>query len=152
MRKSDIMRAVIQRVKESSVTVDNKIVGKIGKGLLVLLGVANEDKADDAEYLADKITNLRIFEDDNGKMNRSLLETGGELLVVSQFTLLGDCRKGRRPSFINAAHPEKANDLYEHFAKEVKQKGISLKTGRFRAMMEVSLINDGPVTIILESK
>jgi len=146
------MRAVIQRVKESSVTVDNKIVGKIGKGLLVLLGVANEDKADDAEYLADKITNLRIFEDDNGKMNRSLLETGGELLVVSQFTLLGDCRKGRRPSFINAAHPEKANDLYEHFAKEVKQKGISLKTGRFRAMMEVSLINDGPVTIILESK
>ena len=117
-----------------------------------MLGVANEDKADDAEYLADKITNLRIFEDDKGKMNRSLLETGGEMIVVSQFTLLGDCRKGRRPSFMNAADPEKANKLYEHFVKEVRQKGVSVKTGRFRAMMEVSLINDGPVTIILENK
>ncbi len=146
------MRAVIQRVKESSVTVKNEIIGKIGRGLLVLLGVANEDKADDAEYLADKITNLRIFEDDKGKMNRSLLETGGEMIVVSQFTLLGDCRKGRRPSFMNAADPEKANKLYEHFVKEVRQKGVSVKTGRFRAMMEVSLINDGPVTIILENK
>jgi D-tyrosyl-tRNA(Tyr) deacylase len=146
------MRAVIQRVKESSVTVKNEIIGKIGRGLLVLLGVANEDKADDAEYLADKITNLRIFEDDKGKMNRSLLETGGEMIVVSQFTLLGDCRKGRRPSFMNAADPEKANELYEHFVKEVRQKGVSVKTGRFRAMMEVSLINDGPVTIILENK
>lgn len=146
------MRAVIQRVKESSVTVKNEIIGKIGRGLLVLLGVANEDKANDAEYLADKITNLRIFEDDKGKMNRSLLETGGEMIVVSQFTLLGDCRKGRRPSFVNAADPEKANKLYEHFVKEVRQKGVSVKTGRFRAMMEVSLINDGPVTIILENK
>ncbi len=146
------MRAVIQRVKESSVTVKNEIIGKIGRGLLVLLGVANEDKANDAEYLADKITNLRIFEDDKGKMNRSLLETGGEMIVVSQFTLLGDCRKGRRPSFVNAADPEKANKLYEHFIKEVRQKGISVKTGRFRAMMEVSLINDGPVTIILENR
>jgi D-tyrosyl-tRNA(Tyr) deacylase len=146
------MRAVIQRVKESSVTVKNEIIGKIGRGLLVLLGVANEDKADDAEYLADKIANLRIFEDDKGKMNRSLLETGGEMIVVSQFTLLGDCRKGRRPSFLNAADPEKANELYEHFVKEVRQKGVSVKTGRFRAMMEVSLINDGPVTIILENK
>jgi D-tyrosyl-tRNA(Tyr) deacylase len=146
------MRAVIQRVKESSVTVKNEIIGKIGRGLLVLLGVANEDKANDAEYLADKITNLRIFEDDKGKMNRSLLETGGEMIVVSQFTLLGDCRKGRRPSFMNAADPEKANELYEHFVKEVRQKGVSVKTGRFRAMMEVSLINDGPVTIILENK
>lgn len=146
------MRAVIQRVKESSVTVKNEIIGNIGRGLLVLLGVANEDKADDAEYLADKITNLRIFEDDKGKMNRSLLETGGEMIVVSQFTLLGDCRKGRRPSFMNAADPEKANELYEHFVKEVRQKGVSVKTGRFRAMMEVSLINDGPVTIILENK
>lgn len=146
------MRAVIQRVKESSVTVKNEIIGKIGRGLLVLLGVANEDKADDAEYLADKITNLRIFEDDKGKMNRSLLETGGEMIVVSQFTLLGDCRKGRRPSFVNAADPEKANKLYEHFVKEVRQKGVSVKTGRFRAMMEVSLINDGPVTIILENR
>ncbi len=147
-----IMRAVIQRVKESSVTVKNEIIGKIGRGLLVLLGVANEDKTNDAEYLADKITNLRIFEDDKGKMNRSLLETGGEMIVVSQFTLLGDCRKGRRPSFMNAADPEKANELYEHFVKEVRQKGVSVKTGRFRAMMEVSLINDGPVTIILENK
>ncbi len=146
------MRAVIQRVKESSVTVKNEIIGKIGRGLLVLLGVANEDKANDAEYLADKITNLRIFEDDKGKMNRSLLETGGEMIVVSQFTLLGDCRKGRRPSFVNAADPEKANKLYEHFIKEVRQKGVSVKTGRFRAMMEVSLINDGPVTIILENR
>jgi len=146
------MRAVIQRVKESSVTVKNEIIGKIGRGLLVLLGVANEDKADDAEYLADKIANLRIFEDDKGKMNRSLLETGGEMIVVSQFTLLGDCRKGRRPSFMNAADPEKANKLYEHFVKEVRQKGVSVKTGRFRAMMEVSLINAGPVTIILENK
>lgn len=146
------MRAVIQRVKESSVTVKNEIIGKIGRGLLVLLGVANEDKANDAEYLADKITNLRIFEDDKGKMNRSLLETGGEMIVVSQFTLLGDCRKGRRPSFVNAADPEKANKLYELFVKEVRQKGVSVKTGRFRAMMEVSLINDGPVTIILENR
>ncbi|MEE8479762.1 MAG: D-aminoacyl-tRNA deacylase [Desulfobacterales bacterium] len=146
------MRAVIQRVKESSVTVKNEIIGKIGRGLLVLLGVANEDKTNDAEYLADKITNLRIFEDDKGKMNRSLLETGGEMIVVSQFTLLGDCRKGRRPSFVNAADPEKANKLYEHFIKEVRQKGVSVKTGRFRAMMEVSLINDGPVTIILENR
>ena len=146
------MRAVIQRVKESSVTVKNEIIGKIGRGLLILLGVANEDKANDAEYLADKITNLRIFEDDKGKMNRSLLETGGEMIVVSQFTLLGDCRKGRRPSFVNAADPEKANKLYEHFIKEVRQKGVSVKTGRFRAMMEVSLINDGPVTIILENR
>ena len=152
MIKGNEMRAVIQRVKESSVTVKNEIIGKIGRGLLVLLGVANEDKADDAEYLADKITNLRIFEDDKGKMNRSLLETGGEMIVVSQFTLLGDCRKGRRPSFMNAADPEKANELYEHFVKEVRQKGVSVKTGRFRAMMEVSLINDGPVTIILENK
>jgi len=146
------MRAVIQRVKKSSVTVNNETISEIGRGLLVLLGVANEDKADDAEYLADKTTNLRIFEDDDGKMNRSLLETDGEMLIVSQFTLLGDCRKGRRPSFINAADPEKANELYEHFAKKVRQKGVSVKTGLFRAMMEVSLINDGPVTIILESK
>ena len=146
------MRAVIQRVKKSSVSVNNETISEIGRGLLVLLGVANEDKADDAEYLADKTTNLRIFEDDDGKMNRSLLETDGEMLIVSQFTLLGDCRKGRRPSFINAADPEKANELYEHFAEKVRQKGVSVKTGLFRAMMEVSLINDGPVTIILESK
>jgi len=146
------VRAVIQRVKESSVRVDNKITGKIGKGLLVLLGVAESDRPGDADYLSEKIINLRIFEDENGKMNRSLLETGGEMLVVSQFTLLGDCRKGRRPSFVNAASPEKANELYEYFVKKVRDKGIFVETGQFRAMMDVSLINDGPVTLIIESR
>jgi D-tyrosyl-tRNA(Tyr) deacylase len=146
------MRAVIQRVKESSVSVNNEAIGNIGRGLTVLLGVAKEDTSKDAEYLADKIVNLRIFEDENGKLNRSLLETCGEMLVVSQFTLLGDCRKGRRPSFINAAPPDKGNDLYEYFVKQVKEKGISVQTGQFRAMMEVFLINDGPVTLIVESK
>jgi len=146
------MRAVIQRVKESSVSVNNRIIGKIGKGLLVLLGVTESDMPGDADYLSEKIINLRIFEDENGKMNRSLLETGGEMLVVSQFTLLGDCKKGRRPSFVNAANPEKANELYEYFVKKVGNKGISVETGQFRAMMDVSLINDGPVTLIVESK
>jgi D-tyrosyl-tRNA(Tyr) deacylase len=146
------MRAVIQRVKESSVSVNNRIIGKIGKGLLVLLGIAESDMPGDADYLSEKIINLRIFEDENGKMNRSLLETGGEMLVVSQFTLLGDCKKGRRPSFVNAANPEKANELYEYFVKKVRNKGISVETGQFRAMMDVSLINDGPVTLIVESK
>ncbi len=146
------MRAVIQRVKKSAVSVDGEIVGEIGRGLLVLLGVAGEDQKKDVEYLADKITNLRIFEDDQGKMNRSLLETGGEVLVVSQFTLLADCRKGRRPSFIDAAGPERANELYEAFVYLVREKGVPVKTGRFRAMMDVSLINDGPVTLIVESK
>lgn len=146
------MRAVIQRVKESSVKIDREIIGKIGKGLLVLLGVAEDDGINEAEYLVEKIINLRIFEDENSKMNCSLLETGGEMLVVSQFTLLGDCRKGRRPSFVNAAGPEKANELYEHFVKKVRDKGISVETGKFRAMMDVSLINDGPVTLIVESK
>ncbi len=146
------MRAVIQRVKESSVTIENDIVGKIEAGLMVLLGVAGHDRIGDADYLVDKIVHLRIFEDENGKMNRSLLETGGQMLVVSQFTLLADCRKGRRPSFIQAAEPDKADELYEYFVKKVRQKGILVETGRFRAMMAVALINDGPVTIILESK
>lgn len=146
------MRAVIQRVKESSVTIENDIVGKIEAGLMVLLGVAGHDRIGDADYLVDKIVHLRIFEDENGKMNRSLLETGGQMLVVSQFTLLADCRKGRRPSFIQAAEPNKAAELYEYFVKKVRQKGILVETGRFRAMMAVALINDGPVTIILESK
>ena len=146
------MRAVIQRVKKSSVKAGNEIVGQIGKGLLVLLGVARDDAAKDADYLANKIINLRIFEDPDGKMNRSLLETGGELLVVSQFTLLADCRKGRRPSFIEAAEPQKAADLYETFVDRVREKGVKLQTGRFRAMMEVALINDGPVTLIIESR
>ncbi|OQX20920.1 MAG: D-tyrosyl-tRNA(Tyr) deacylase [Desulfobacteraceae bacterium IS3] len=145
------MRAVVQRVKESSVSVADEIVGKIGKGLMVLLGVAREDTPKDADYLADKIVNLRIFEDENGKLNRSLLETRGEMLIVSQFTLLGDCRKGRRPSFMNAANPQKGEELYEYFVKAVAQKGIRVQTGRFRAMMDVALINDGPVTLIVES-
>jgi D-tyrosyl-tRNA(Tyr) deacylase len=145
------MRAVVQRVKESTVKTDNEIVGQIGSGLLVLLGVAKNDTAKDADYLANKIINLRIFEDRDGKMNRSLLETGGELLAVSQFTLLADCRKGRRPSFIEAAEPVKAIDLYEKFVNMVRAKGIGVQTGRFRAMMEVALINDGPVTVIIES-
>ena len=145
------MRAVVQRVKESTVKTDNEIVGQIGSGLLVLLGVAKNDTAKDADYLANKIINLRIFEDEDRKMNRSLLETGGELLAVSQFTLLADCRKGRRPSFIEAAEPEKAIDLYEKFVNMVRAKGIGVQTGRFRAVMEVALINDGPVTVIIES-
>ena len=145
------MRAVVQRVKQSTVKTDNEIVGQIGSGLLVLLGVAKGDTAKDADYLANKIINLRIFEDQDRKMNRSLLETGGELLAVSQFTLLADCRKGRRPSFIEAAEPEKATDLYETFVNMVRAKGVAVQTGRFGAMMEVALINDGPVTIIIES-
>lgn len=146
------MRAVIQRVKNCSVTVNDKMIGKIGFGLLVLLGVAREDKKKDADYLVEKISNLRIFEDEDAKMNRSLLETGKEMLVVSQFTLLGDCRKGRRPSFTNAADPDKAKALYEYFTSQVKLKGIKVKTGQFRALMSVSLINDGPVTLIVESQ
>jgi len=146
------VRAVLQRVKKSSVTVNDKIIGKIGNGLLVLLGVSREDEIKDADYLADKIPNLRIFEDENAKMNRSLLETGGQMLVVSQFTLLGDCRKGRRPSFTNAAGPDKAKELYEYFVSQIKLKGVRVKTGQFRAVMAVSLVNDGPVTIIVESQ
>lgn len=146
------MRAVIQRVKESSVSVNNEKIGKIGSGLMVLLGVAETDRVEDADYLAAKIVNLRIFEDENHKMNRSLLDIGGEILVVSQFTLLADCRKGRRPSFVHAAGPNKANELYERFVEQVRQKGVNVATGRFRAMMDVSLINDGPVTLIVESR
>ena len=146
------MRAVIQRIKESSVKTENQIIGRTGFGLLVLLGVANGDSPSDADYLANKITNLRIFEDDKGKMNRSLLELGGEMMVVSQFTLLGDCRKGRRPSFMQAAEPNLATELYEYFVNQVRGLGIAVQTGRFGAMMEVALINDGPVTLILESR
>lgn len=146
------MRAVVQRVKESSVTVGGDIIGKIGAGLLVFLGISKEDKIEDVNFLSDKILNLRIFEDENKKMNRSILDTGGEILVVSQFTLLGDCRKGRRPSFIDAAEPEKANELYEKFVDKIRGRGIKVKTGIFRAMMDVSLVNDGPVTLIVESK
>ena len=145
------MRAVVQRVSQSAVDVDGEKVGSIGTGLLVLLGVARGDDVSAADYLAEKISNLRIFEDGDGKMNRSLMDIRGEMLVVSQFTLLGDCRKGRRPSFVTAAEPARATELYEHFIEQVKGLGISVETGRFRAMMEVALVNDGPVTLILQS-
>jgi D-tyrosyl-tRNA(Tyr) deacylase len=145
------MRAVIQRVSRGEVRVDGESVGRIDRGLLVLLGVAREDGLEDADAIAEKIVNLRIFEDDVGKMNRSLKEIGGEMLVVSQFTLLGDCRKGRRPSFVQAAAPQMANELYTHFVKQAQRHGISVATGRFGAAMDVSLTNQGPVTIILET-
>ncbi|MCX5882440.1 MAG: D-aminoacyl-tRNA deacylase [Deltaproteobacteria bacterium] len=146
------MRAVVQRVKESSVTVTYQMISRIGPGLLVLLGVSEADDSGDAVYLSERIVHLRIFEDESGKMNRSLMETQGEMLVVSQFTLLGDCRKGRRPSYVQAAGPEKAEHLYEIFVEQVRKKGVAVKTGQFRAMMDVALINDGPVTLILDSK
>ncbi len=146
------MRAVIQRVEKSSVSVDGDEIGAIGKGLLVLLGVAREDGEKDADYLLDKIVNLRVFEDGEGKMNLSLLDVAGELLVISQFTLLADCRKGRRPSFIEAAEPGKARHLYEYFAAEAARRVRRVSTGRFQAMMKVALTNDGPVTILLESE
>ncbi|HEU4389646.1 MAG TPA: D-aminoacyl-tRNA deacylase [Blastocatellia bacterium] len=146
------MRAVIQRVSQARVEVDGKTVGQIGPGLLVLVGVAAGDERSDAEYLADKIANLRIFSDDAGKMNLSLKETGGAILVVSQFTLYGDVRRGRRPSYSDAADPEKARDLYEALVEIVRSIGLRVETGVFQAMMHVSLINDGPVTILLDSK
>jgi D-tyrosyl-tRNA(Tyr) deacylase len=146
------MRAVVQRVTEASVTVDGEVIGAIERGLLVLLGVATDDTIDDVRQLADKIAQLRIFEDDAGKMNRSLLEARGAMLVVSQFTLLGDCRKGRRPSFITAAPPELAERLYETFIAAVAGQGVRVATGRFRANMQVALVNDGPVTLLLDTK
>jgi len=146
------MRAVVQRVTACEVRVSDQTVGQIGPGLLVLLGISLSDEEEHADYLADKIAHLRIFEDDAGKMNRSLVDTGGEMLVVSQFTLLGDCRKGRRPSFVEAAPPEKAERLYDYFVDRVRLNGISVATGQFQAMMAVSLVNDGPVTLIVESK
>lgn len=146
------MIAVVQRVKQSMVTVGGERIGQIGPGLLVLLGVADTDSMEDIVYLADKIVNLRIFEDDHGKMNRSIIDTKGEMMVVSQFTLLGDCRKGRRPSFVHAARPEKAEPFYLAFIDTVKSSGIAVATGQFGAMMDVSLVNDGPVTLILERK
>jgi D-aminoacyl-tRNA deacylase len=145
------MRAVVQRVKESSVFIDGLSVAAIGSGMMVLLGVARNDSEKDADFLAERIVNLRIFEDDNRKMNLSLLDTNGQMLVVSQFTLLGNCRKGRRPSYMNAAEPEMANTLYEYFIKTVREKGINVQSGRFRAMMDIHLINEGPVTLIVES-
>jgi D-tyrosyl-tRNA(Tyr) deacylase len=145
------MRAVVQRVKMAKVVVSSEIVGKIGNGLLIFLGVGVEDNIDDADYLASKIAHLRIFGDDEGKMNLSLLEKGGEALVVSQFTLWGDCKKGRRPSFIRAADPTVANDLYQKFIFLLKGKGIQVAEGKFQEMMDVHLVNDGPVTLLLDS-
>jgi D-tyrosyl-tRNA(Tyr) deacylase len=146
------MRACVQRVHHASVTVDGGIVGEIQRGLLVLLGVSQDDDESDAKRLAEKTVHLRIFDDDQGKMNRSLLECGGAMLVVSQFTLLGDCRKGRRPSFVKAAEPELAERLYGVFVEEARRRGSPTAMGRFRQHMEVTLVNDGPVTVLLDSR
>lgn len=146
------MRAVVQRVTEASVEVEGRRVGEIGPGLVVLLGIAREDTNDDVDYLAEKIANLRIFNDEQGKMNRSLIETAGAMLVVSQFTLYGDVRRGRRPSYTEAAEPDRANALYEYFVEQTRKIGIKTETGVFQAMMKVSLINDGPVTILIDSR
>jgi D-tyrosyl-tRNA(Tyr) deacylase len=146
------MRAVVQRVTQARVVIDQEEAGQIGRGLMVLLGVARTDTPEQARWLAEKIVTLRIFNDPEGKMNLDVAEVGGEVLVVSQFTLYGDCRKGRRPSFIDAAPPEIAIPLYEDFINGVKALGIRTATGRFGAMMQVELINDGPVTLIVESK
>ena len=145
------MRAVVQRVRRGSVTVGEEVVGKIGPGLVVLLGVGRGDTVEDARYLADKIVQLRIFDDDQGKMNRSLQEVGGEILAVSQFTLFGDCRKGRRPGYSDAAPPEEARELYETFVQRLACQGLQVATGRFQEHMQVEIINDGPVTLLLDS-
>lgn len=146
------MRAVVQRVSHAQVVVEGEAVGKIGRGLLVLLGVTHTNTPAQADWLADKIVGLRIFPDDEDKMNRSLADVNGEMLIVSQFTLYGDCAKGRRPSFVAAAPPELAVLLYERFIEAVQAQGVPVATGRFGAMMQVELINDGPVTLIVESK
>lgn len=146
------MKAVIQRVKRASVEIDNHLFSKIDQGILVLLGVEKSDSEEQAKFLANKIVDLRIFENAEGKMNHSIQDINGEILVVSQFTLAGDCRKGKRPSFDNAAKPDLAVPLYEKFIKFVEERGITVKTGKFGAMMDVSLINDGPVTFILEKE
>jgi D-tyrosyl-tRNA(Tyr) deacylase len=146
------LRAVVQRVSRAKVTVAGEVTGEIGGGLLILLGVSAADSEKDAVYLVDKIVTLRIFEDSEEKMNLSLLDIKGEMLVVSQFTLYGDTRGGRRPSFINAARPERANELYEYFVLKARDRIAKVHTGRFQAMMDVELVNDGPVTIILDSE
>ena len=145
------MRAVVQRVSRAQVTVNEQVVGKIERGLLVLLGVSREDSEKDAHYLADKITGLRIFEDESGKMNLELASVAGAVLVVSQFTLCGDVRRGKRPSFDAAAPPERARELYDYFVERIRASGLKCETGRFQEMMQVELVNDGPVTILLDS-
>ena len=146
------MRAVVQRVESANVKIEGKITGSIDHGILLLLGVEERDEKKDLEYICEKIPNLRIFEDENGKMNKSLLDVGGSILVISQFTLLADARKGRRPSFTDAARPEKAIPMYEEFIAKMKEKNITTESGVFGADMKVQLINDGPVTILLDSK
>ena len=146
------MRAVVQRVSRASVKVEAGVVGEIAEGLLVLLGVAHDDSESDAAHLAEKIAGLRIFEDDDGKMNHSVVDVGGAVLAVSQFTLFGDVRKGKRPSFDEAARPEQARELYESFVAKVRALGLRCETGRFQEMMEVELVNQGPVTILLDSR
>ena len=146
------MRVVVQRVSRASVKVDHEVVGQIEKGLLVLLGVAQDDTEADADYLADKIVNLRVFEDADEKMNLAVTNVGGAILAVSQFTLYGDMRRGRRPSFDAAARPEQARKLYEHFVEKIRGAGVRCETGRFQAMMGVELVNNGPVTILIDSR
>ncbi len=146
------MRIVIQRVSNAQVQMDGQVTGKAGKGLLILVGFAPDDNIEDIEYLVQKVLNLRIFEDDMGKMNLSVLEIGGDILSVSQFTLYGDARKGRRPSFTQVAGPERANEFYEIFNKKLGESGLNIETGFFGGDMKVSLVNDGPVTILLDSK
>ncbi|HET7207593.1 MAG TPA: D-aminoacyl-tRNA deacylase [Terriglobales bacterium] len=146
------MRVVVQRVSRAKVTVNGTITGEIGIGLLLLLGVGQDDGAADADYLADKVAGLRIFEDENGKMNRSVVEVQGGILAVSQFTLYGDVRRGKRPSFDAAAPPERARELYEYFVERIRASGLGCETGRFQEMMQVELVNEGPVTILLDSK
>ncbi len=146
------MRCVVQRVAEASVTVEGETVGKTGPGLMVLIGVSTEDTDADLKYMAEKVPNLRIFDDENGVMNRSVLDVGGCILAISQFTLYGDARGGRRPSYIRAARPEEANRMYERLVAAWRDKGVQVETGIFRADMQVSLVNDGPVTILLDSE
>ena len=146
------MRAVVQRVASASVKVDDEVVGQIERGFLVLLGVGTDDSDADAVTLAEKVAGLRVFEDDDRKMNLALNDVDGQMLVVSQFTLFGDCRKGRRPSFVDAARPEQAERLYESFVAEVRGRGIHVETGRFQTHMDVRLVNDGPVTLLLDSR
>lgn len=146
------MRVILQRSKKSKVTVEGEITGKIDKGLVLLVGVTHDDTEEDADYLAEKISGLRIFEDEEGKMNLSIKDVGGDILSVSQFTLYADTRKGRRPSFVYAAKPTHAQKLYEYFNEQLEKKGLKVETGIFGVMMEVSILNDGPVTIILDSK
>ena len=146
------MRAVIQRVDSSCVKINNNELSSINKGILIFLGVAKEDTEDDADYILEKAVNLRIFEDEHDKMNRSLLDIGGSMMIVSQFTLLGNCVKGRRPSFISAEEPKKANELYEYFVNKAKGKVKHLATGKFQEMMKIEIINNGPVTILLDSR